>query len=287
MRTCLSCQETKEKWRLRGSQLARFWLPPVVRHGLNRLAGQTFFYRGRFLNWEQACKAADGYGDDRVIERMHTAALAVRDGQAKWERDGVLYDCIQPDFPMLAGMSRAIRPDRSLRVLDVGGAFGSSWLQARHGMPDIHLNWTIVEQERVVELAQRDFATQGIRYTTSLDEALAYGAYDLALFSSVLQYLPDPHGMLDRVIACGIEWLLIDRHPCSSIGELATLQHCPRRLYEATYPSWLFDCDRMWASLVATHEQIFSWRGLDKQISGHGFHADFVGTLWKRRNTAP
>lgn len=265
------------------SRLARHWLPPALRHALNRMAGQTFHYSGRFDTWQEACRAADGYDDKRIIERIHSAALTVREGRAAWEQDGESHPEIILNFPVLACLAKATRKDDTLRVLDIGGGFGSSWLQASQGMPDIKLHWTIVEQERVVSLARQDFNNQGVRYTHSLDEALATNEYDLALLSSVLQYIATPHAILDQLASSEIKWIVIDRHPCSNAGEVITIQHCPRRLYKATYPSWLFDCESLRSKLNLTHDLALSWQGQDQPIQGDGFHASFAGMCWKRR----
>ena len=76
-----------------------------------------------------------------------------------FERDGVVFD--QPDynFPLLACLLRvATESGNRLRVLDFGGSLGSTYFQCRPFLGGVsELRWTVVEQPQFVECGRREF----------------------------------------------------------------------------------------------------------------------------------
>lgn len=266
----------------------RRWIPQGVRDLLNRISGHAIYYRGEFLDWKRACQAAGGYDEGQLISRLVAAAVAVKNGSAAWEQDGVTWDHIPADMPLSAVMARvALARGGRLSVLDFGGGFGSSYFQCRAFLSPSVLNaWAVVEQPALVEIGRRDIARDALYFCCSIDEALASGRPDIALFSSVLQYLEDPWSILDRILQAEIPYLVIDRHPCSMTHELITIQVVPPSLYPASYPSWLFDCSRMLERLGEHYELLVSWEGKDPAIRGWGMGAEFRGYFFKRHGVS-
>lgn len=251
---------------------------------MNWLSGHAIYYRGQFPDWSSARKAAEGYDEGRLVARLVAAARSVKDGSAAWEQDGVTWDHTPPDMPLFAAMARvALARGNQLNVLDFGGGLGSSYLQCQAFFPhSVVRNWAVVEQSELVEIGQREIARDALHFHHSIDEALAAGKADIAILSSVLQYLEDPWSILDCIIRAEIPYLVIDRHPCSMTHELITVQVVPPSLYVASYPSWLFDCPRMLERLGEHYELLASWDGKDPAIRGWGMGAEFRGYFFKR-----
>lgn len=261
------------------------WLPQGLRDWLNYLIGRAIYYRGEFADWASARNAAKGYDEELLFDRLAHAARAVKAGAAAWEQDGVTRDQVPPDFPLFAALSRVALAKRGqLTVLDFGGALGSSYFQCREFLADVlELNWAIVEQAQLVEIGQKEIASDTLVFFPSIEAALAIRHPDVVLLSSVLQYLEEPWALLEKIIASNIPYLIIDRHPCTFTRELITVQVIPPSLYPASYPSWLFDCPRMLARLEEHYRLLATWDGKDPPIRGWGKGATFKGYFLQRK----
>ena len=67
-----------------------------------------------------------------ILDKVLAATLKVKQGQAVFERDSVLFDEIEYSWPLLAGLMWAAASNGGkLNVLDFGGALGSSYYQNR------------------------------------------------------------------------------------------------------------------------------------------------------------
>lgn len=107
-----------------------------------------------------------------------------------------------------AASQRGMKP---LRVLDFGGALGTSYYLAKALMPGAY-QWAVVESAVFADAAQdlgRD--TPELRIFPGISEATAWlGGVDLLYSSSTLQYLPDADPFLDEMLAARpacVAWL--------------------------------------------------------------------------------
>ncbi|CAK0763319.1 Methyltransferase, TIGR04325 family [Gammaproteobacteria bacterium] len=266
-------------------RIIRRWLPQGLRDLFNYWAGYAIFYRGEYVDWASAQAAAGGYDDDALLRRFTEAALAVKLGNAAWERDGVIWDHIPANMPLFAALGRvALAQGGRLSVLDFGGALGSSYIQCRNFFTEaVELTWSVVEQPKLVTVGQQRIAHDNLYFYSTISQVIAAQRPNVALLSSVLQYLEQPWEVLDQIIAAGIPYLVIDRHPCSVTHELITIQVIPSSLYPASYPSWLFDCPRMLAILAQQYRLLATWEGKDPQIRGWGKAAEFNGYFLQRK----
>ncbi len=263
----------------------RSWIPQGLRDLFNLWTGHAIRYRGVYLDWESATLAAGGYAEEGLFTRLETAALAVKRGDAAWEQDGVLYDRIPADSPVLLSLARvALARGGRLTVLDYGGAFGSTYRQCRAHLPEVsEMKWCIVEQPQLVASGRRNFQTGQLVFEESLESSLQHGIPDVAILSSVLQYLKDPHDLIRRMARVPVDYLIVDRLPYSLTKELITVQVVPPSLYAASYASWLFDADKFASTLSEDYELLAEWKGKDPPIRGRGIGARFAGSFWRRK----
>lgn len=263
----------------------RRWVPQGLRDIYNLATGRAIRFKGTYSNWEDADRAAAGYAEDSLFQRIERAALSVKDGEAAWEQDGVTHDHIPPDWPTLACLSQATLANNGLlTVLDFGGALGSSYFQARPYLIGVnHLRWHVVEQPHVAASGRKNFETEQLRFHDSLEECLQESVPNIALLSAVLPYLEKPYELLDRIMATPIEFLIIDRHFESMTRELLTVQVVPPSIYPASYPAWLFDRAKLNSTLSRYFEKQWEWAGKDPPLHGRGIGARFSGQLWRRR----
>lgn len=237
------------------------FIPPGLVDFLKRLgfAGNRFDYG--FESWDAASRKASGYDQGRILQKVLDSSLKVRNGEAAYERDGVLFDRIQYSWPLLAGLLSAPRINDHLRVLDWGGALGSTYRQNRTFLVSsgISLSWTVIEQADFVEAGNRHFASQELNFQKDLD-CFEQGEFDVALFASSLCYVANPYSVLGRIAAFKPARIVIDRTP-ETHGEhdLFGIQTVGRKIYKASYPITSFGRGRLKKFLEESYDLVESW----------------------------
>ncbi|GHV55461.1 hypothetical protein FACS1894216_17850 [Synergistales bacterium] len=61
-------------------------------------------WSGDYATWEDALLNSKGYDERSIFEKVLKASISVRDGEAVYERDSVLFDQIEYSWPLLAGL---------------------------------------------------------------------------------------------------------------------------------------------------------------------------------------
>ena len=124
--------------------LVRKWLPS--RHG----------FSGNFSSWNEAAAMATGYQAAPILDKVKTAVLKVKRGEAVYERDSVLFNEVEYSWPLLATLNWiAAQNNGGLKVVDFGGSLGSSYFQNRKFLEPLDIKWNVIEQENFVK-AGRD-----------------------------------------------------------------------------------------------------------------------------------
>lgn len=253
------------------------WLRRRLAAGRRRWRGGWRWFRGDYVTWEEARRAATGYDDAAILARVVASTHAVREGRALWERDGVAFQTVEVNRPLLEALRRVARetPGR-LEVVDFGGALGSSWWQHRWELTQPGaVRWCVVEQPHYVA-AGREFTDDRLRFADTLAEAVAAGRPAVVLFSSVLPYVEHPKAALREAIAAGFRHVIIDRTPFQNGGRTRlAVQHTPPALGGGSYPCWLFDRADLLEVFGSDWELLAEWPALDALDPGiehRGYH---------------
>jgi putative methyltransferase (TIGR04325 family) len=202
---------------------------------------------GNYTSWPEALADSTGYDAEIILERAKDALLKVKNGEAAYERDSVLFDEIQYSWPLLAGlMWAAAGSGGRLNVLDFGGSLGSTYFQNRTFLAGLReVRWNIVEQARQVEVGKVWFEDDQLKFYSDVEACLAATQPQVILLCSVLQYLPDPYDRLYQLLNLPCEYLIIDRTPFwDGATDRLCVQHVPSKIYAASYPSWIFSTER-------------------------------------------
>lgn len=221
--------------------------PPLLQRAVRRVRGGGLRFEGDYPDWDSAQRASGGYDAGEIVRRVFEAERQVKEGKAADARDGVLFDQVQFSLPVMAALARAAQArGDGLRVLDFGGAFGGLYRQFRAFGLRTRVEWTVVEQPAYVDLGAQHFQTGELRFSASLEDALADAPADVLLLSSVLQYLPAPHALMRRFADWGPAQVVIDRTPCSALArDILAVQQVPADIYRASYPCWIFSRERL------------------------------------------
>jgi len=241
--------------------LARAVLPGVAADAYRSrqsIAGGESAYRGEYPDWKSAEAASTGYASDEIVKRVMAAALKVKNGEAVYERDSVLFDERQYSWPVAAALLWSAQCNEGvLDVIDFGGSLGSSYFQNRpflDGMKEVR--WNIVEQPKFVEVGRAKFQDKTLRFHTSI--ASCGGSARLVLFSSTLQYLQNPFEVLGEVVRSGAEMIVIDRTVfVGGPEDRVTVHTVPAEIYGCSLPMWLFSESKL-AGFLAPSFGVFS-----------------------------
>jgi len=271
--------------RQRIRKLAKELVPPVVaRLRKGRASGSGLCFTGDYPTWEAARRASHGYDSPWIADKVKDAMLKVRDGEAAYERDSVLFDKVQYAWPLLAGLLWiASRCGNRLDLVDFGGSLGSSYYQNRRFLAHLgHLRWSIIEQGRLVEYGKEHFENKHVRFYRDLDECFLEQAPEAILLSGVLQYLEDPYGLLERIDRLGFEYVIVDRTSfMEREGDKLVVQKVPPHIFDASYPCWFLDVRRFLDGMGASFDLVADFDSFERaDIDGSAFK----GFIFRRRS---
>jgi len=259
------------------------WLPPVATRWLRDLRGGSIRFSGNYASWAEASAHSDGYDAEAILAKVLEATLAVKRGEAAYERDSVIFRQIDYVWPLLAGlMWAAARAGGRLNVLDFGGSLGSLYFQHRRflgSLPEIH--WNIVEQAHYVECGKAHIEDATLRFYPDVAACLAENVPNVILLSSVLQYLPHPVDLLDELRDIGSAVMMIDRTPIAAVpADRLLVQTVPASVCAASYPMWVFSESALLACLQRDWRMVSRYAGPEGRVcSREGLSFSFEGLL--------
>ncbi len=261
-------------------------MPSVMLKTVNHLLGRVTKFSGLYSSWEQAQKHSIGYNSDIILDKVKSALLKVKNGNAVYERDSVLFNEIQYSWPLLAGLLWiASNNGNKLNLVDFGGALGSSYYQNRRFLVHLEeLRWNIVEQLNFVKCGKQLFENEHVRFFNSIEECLKSQKPDTIILSGVLQYLEKPYDLLSQVINKGFKYLIFDRTPFLEKGDdCLTVQVVPQCIYKARYPAWFFNKSKFMRYFESDYECIAQFEALAGRIKlPGGTSALDMGMIFKR-----
>jgi putative methyltransferase (TIGR04325 family) len=235
-----------------GKNFKRLFRPKQRSQDIGQNIGQSIVFDGDYGSWDDATRNSTGYDANVILEKTCAALLKVKSGEAVYERDSVLFDKIQHSFPVLAGLLRAAQAhDGRLCVVDFGGALGSSYFQCRGFLQAVQqFEWLVVEQSAHIACGRKNFESNQLRFYNTIEECKAGHQPNALLLSSVLQYLPNPYDVLQKLLSHRISHVIIDRTAfLVSDRERLTVQHVPDSIYPASYPAWFFSETKFTAAI--------------------------------------
>jgi putative methyltransferase (TIGR04325 family) len=244
-------------------------------------------YRGNYQNWQEAVAASEGYDSDQILKKVCDALLKVKNGEAAYERDSVLFEEIQYSWPLLAALLWiASRQDNCLNLMDFGGSLGSSYFQNREFLGHLsQWHWNVVEQEKFVRCGKTHFEDQVLKFYYTVDECFAKRHPNTFLFSGVLPYLEKPYELLQDCLSHQPEYVIIDRTPfIEGNKDRLTVQKVPREIYGGSYPAWMLSKRAFLEVMQEKYELMAAFEALSGAIDLGDDVAQDSGFIFKRRD---
>ncbi|MDR3695453.1 methyltransferase, TIGR04325 family [Mucilaginibacter sp.] len=264
----------------------KYLTPPVVSLLYRRLTPPVAdgMWGGDFSSWADAKGRCTGYDDAIILEKTKNAILKVKNGEAACERDSVLFDKPDYNWPLLTILLKAAAEnDNKLSVLDFGGSLGSVYFQNRALLNSIFsLEWSVVEQTHYIDTGNSVIADEHLKFYANIEVCLQEKTPNVLILSSVLQYLEFPYNLINQLIWGGFDYIIVDRTAfINGSTELITIQKVPEYIYKASYPAWFFAINKFVNAFLPAYELISDfepYQGLVIPLSGKkaGFYKGFI-----------
>lgn len=235
---------------------------------------------GHYTSWAAARQQCKGYDDAAILEKVRASTLAVKDRTDLFERDGRISEHPSRSWPMLAQVLRvAAMHGNTLKVLDVGGSLGSVYFQHRALLSHIRpLRWCVVEQAHYVRTGNADIAIEELKFYPDPESMIgAEGMPDVLLLSCVLPYVESPYEFLDKMMQLKVPVMIVDdTYFNPAPGDRLTIQKVPPVYYEASYPAWFLDHEKVKA-LVSTRYMIETEYSNEQSLYLYGEKVEYRG----------
>jgi putative methyltransferase (TIGR04325 family) len=213
---------------------------------------QQFFKRdikfvGNYKDWSGAVHNSLGYSSKIIFLKSKESFLKVLNGEAKYERDSVLFYSDSINYPLMTILSKIQNKKKScLNILDFGGSFGSTYFQNKKILNNKKkFQWSIIEQSKIVNFCLKKKLNSNLKFYNSIKDYSRNNVVDLVLVSSVLQYIETPFILLDQLIALKADYLLVLKTPVHQKSDQIKVQRVPDYIYKASYPIRIFNKSRL------------------------------------------
>ena len=244
--------------------------------------------KGDYQSWQAALSDATGYDNPAILQKTKEATFKVKNGEAVYERDSVLFDEIQYSWPLLAGLMWVAAIHKgSFNVLDFGGSLGSTYYQNRLFLSKLEVvAWNVIEQDNYVTVGKQFFEDSRLKFYKSIEECIRETSPNVAVCSSSLQYVEQPYQILAELCEAGIDCVIIDRTPFhDGVTDRLCIQHVPKEIYAASYPSWIFSHSAFSARAAGLGFEIpVEFENPDRLLGSFDFR--YMGMIFVRKNSS-
>ncbi len=261
-------------------------LPPILFNAIKTLSNRErkYGFFGDYKSWDDASGDSTGYDSEVILNKVRDALLKVKNGEAVYERDSVLFDRIQYSFPLLAGLLLAASANQNkLSILDFGGSLGSHYFQYRYILSGLDvLSWNIVEQETFVRCGQHFFQDEQLKFYLDVDTCMQLARPDILLISCVAAYVRDPYTLISSLICNKFKYIIIDRTAfTSNDSDRLTVQVVPPSIYQASYPAWFLSKSKFLDLFQEKYKLLVEFDSFDEV----NIQSEFKGFIFQKLDT--
>lgn len=200
-------------------------------------------YMGNYDSWENASKECKGYSDVAIIDKVSSSIKKILEGSAVWERDGYLFYEPKYSYQICAAILRCAvqNNNQGVRVLDLGGALGSTYFQNRKYLNDIrNLEYVVAEQNNFTDYGHKNLENGELYFINSMEDFSSYDRFDIVLMSASLQYISNYKEVIFNIRNGKPRYIILDRVLVGDKGRICK-ETVPEEIYKSSYPVRIFD----------------------------------------------
>ena len=263
------------------------WLPPVITRAIVKIRHtDKYGFFGNYKSWNEAKQFSKGYDNEAILQKVKSAALKVKNGEAAYERDSVVFSKVEYFWPTLAALLwTASKNDNRLSLIDFGGSLGTSYRQNKKFLSHLKsLRWNVVEQPLFAKCGKEFFEDEHLKFYDSLEHCAKTEHPDAVLISSVIQYVERPYDLLRQILNLGAKCLIFDRTPFlkDDTPERITVQRVPPKVYDASYPAWFLNEKKFLKMFEANYRLDFDTIPYNMTLDGEILR--FRGFIFEKRS---
>lgn len=199
-------------------------------------------YMGDYADWDSALKECKGYDDGAILGQVICSTQKVIAGEAAWERDSFLFYEQKYAYSICAAVLRCAvqNGNKGVRILDVGGALGSTYFQNKGYLSDVkNLEYIVAEQDSYAEYGNKNIESGALKFIRSGEGFADLGKIDIALMSASLQYIPQYMEIISEINRLGPRYIILDRLLVGDRRRIC-VETVPESIYESSYPAIIF-----------------------------------------------
>jgi putative methyltransferase (TIGR04325 family) len=234
---------------------------------ISKLNTRKYGWFGNFSSWEEAVSASEGYDSSFIVNKVKNATLKVKNGEAAFERDSVLFAEKEYSWPLLSALLLVAAQNKGkLRLVDFGGSLGSTYFQYKHLLKDLEeVKWHIVEQENYYKIGKDIFEDKELKFSKDLIACLENNEINAVLFGCVLPYVSQPYEIIKEVFHQKVPFIFLDRMPfIAGPEDRLTVQKVPPEIYQASYPAWFFSYQKFMSFISKEYDLVAEYECDDK-----------------------
>ena len=201
------------------------------------------FYNN-YNSWQESKNECTGYEEASILEKVKDSLLKIKNGEAVYERDSVIFNEKQYSEELLVALlDIAVKNNFELNVLDFGGSLGSTYYQNKSRLTEIKsLKWNIVEQTHFVKVGNESFADHELNFYYTIEDCLLENNVNVVILSGVLQCIEHSNELIEKIISSNIPNIIVDRTALikGNKGRISK-QVVPDWIYKASYPIHFFN----------------------------------------------
>lgn len=169
-----------------------------------------------------------------------------------------------------------VEPQRPINVLEIGGACGASYFEAKHLLPERIQHWSISETGAMAAAGQALNDDSALSFHSDMASALqGLASRDLAIIQGTLQYVPEPLQTLRELFQHGFNHIYLTRTPVTNLDatiftkqETDLSAHGPGKLPHAangksSQPLTLLSRDAVFSVVPENYEIVFEFEESD------------------------
>lgn len=202
----------------------------------------TIRFFGDYDNWEAAYNDCEGYESENILNTVSSAINKVIEGEAAWERDGYLFYEPKYVYCLCAAILRCAvqNENKGVRILDIGGALGSTYFQNRHYLADVkNIEYVVAEQDNFADYGHQNLENEVLKFIRSTDHWEKQKRFDIVLLSGSLQCIEQYEEIISKINRAKPRYVIIDRIMVSSRMRICR-EIVPEWIYRSSYPIRVF-----------------------------------------------
>lgn len=216
---------------------------------LRKYKPRSFGWFNDYKTWQEAEKDCDAFDEYAIHEKLKSATLKVKNGEAAYERDGIIYDQIYQSWPLLSHlMLAASQNSNQLSLIDFGGSLGTTFFQNKKYLYQLEkVQWDVVELGYLIETGKKEIAEKGLDFFYTIEDAIkTNGKHNVLITNGVFPYLEKPYDIFELFKSFNFEYIIIESTYFNyEARDRICMQITNSKAYTAFYPCWLLNYEKV------------------------------------------